>query len=150
MRALIQRVLEARVDIASEAGEVKVVGQIRQGLLILLGVDASDTEADVTKLMDKCLAYRVFADTEGKMNKSVSDIKGEILLVSQFTLSADTQKGLRPSFSKAAPPTLAEPLYNQAVAHVKQKLGQVQTGIFGADMQVQLVNDGPVTFMLEV
>ncbi len=145
MRALIQRVTEAKVTVAGET-----VGQIKQGLLVFLGVDASDSEAEMRKLMDKCLAYRVFSDDDGKMNKSVSEVGGEILLVSQFTLSADTRKGLRPSFSKAAPPDLARPIYEEAAAYIEKQLGAVQTGVFGADMQVGLLNDGPVTFILEV
>lgn len=144
MKALLQRVSQARVDIGAET-----VGAIDQGLLILLGVSAEDTEQSMRKLIDKSLAYRVFSDASGKMNLSVRDIAGEVLLVSQFTLCANTDKGLRPSFGSAAVPELAEALYDAAVAYLREQLGSVQTGRFGADMQIQLINDGPVTFLLE-
>lgn len=145
MKALVQRVTEARVDI-----DGATVGAIGQGALVLLGVEAGDDEVSAKTLFDKLLAYRIFSDPDGKMNLSVRDIKGEVLLVSQFTLCADTRKGLRPGFSRAAPPKDAEALYNYATDYVRSEIGQVQTGRFAADMQVQLVNDGPVTFMLEV
>ena len=143
MKALIQRVSSARVDVSGET-----VGSIGRGLLVLLGVEKHDTPASTEKLLDKLLQYRVFADAYGKMNLSVRDSGGGILLVSQFTLAADTNKGLRPSFSSAAPPALARQLYEHATAYLHQQHSQVATGIFAADMQVHLVNDGPVTFLL--
>ena len=143
MKALIQRVSQARVDVDNET-----VGKIGQGLLVLLGVERNDTVACAEKLLDKLLQYRVFADGEGKMNLSVRDIGGGVLLVSQFTLAADTQKGLRPSFSSAASPDLARQLYDHAVQYLRSRHGDVATGIFAADMKVHLVNDGPVTFLL--
>ncbi len=145
MKALIQRVTEASVSIDGER-----ISAIGRGLLVLLGVQAEDSETSAEKLMDKCLAYRIFSDEQGKMNRSLVDVRGELLLVSQFTLCADTGRGLRPSFSKAAAPAHAEALYEYALAHVESKLGRVAAGRFAADMQVQSVNDGPVTFMLEV
>ncbi|MEM8498228.1 MAG: D-aminoacyl-tRNA deacylase [Pseudomonadota bacterium] len=148
MKALIQRVQEARVDIAKQ-GELITSGQIGAGLLVLLGVQAEDTPETTQRLMQKCLDYRIFADNEGKMNLSLIASGGDLLLVSQFTLCADTGRGLRPSFSKAASPALAEDLYIQAAAYVRKKLGSVATGEFGANMQVHLINDGPVTFLLE-
>lgn len=144
MKALVQRVREARVVVGDDT-----VGEIGQGLLVLLGVEQADTPAVTEKLMDKLLHFRLFADEHGKMNRSVQDISGGILLVSQFTLAADTRKGLRPSFSSAAPPDLARALYEQATVYLQARLATVQTGIFAADMQVALVNDGPVTFLLE-
>lgn len=148
MKALIQRVQEARVDITTANGLV-TTGQIGAGLLVLLGVEAEDTSETMQKLLQKCLDYRIFADNNGKMNLNLVASGGELLLVSQFTLCADTGRGLRPSFSKAAPPALAQDLYNQATEYVRAKLGSVATGEFGADMQVHLINDGPVTFLLE-
>ncbi|MCB1616891.1 MAG: D-tyrosyl-tRNA(Tyr) deacylase [Pseudomonadales bacterium] len=145
MRALIQRVTEASVEV-----EGVCVGAIHRGLLVLLGVDKHDSEETALRMIDKLLAYRVFPDDEGKMNCSVTDIAGELLIVSQFTLSADTKKGLRPSFSSAAAPELAERLYNFVVNEVEGKLGNVASGVFGADMKVRLLNDGPVTFLLEI
>ena len=149
MKALIQRVREAHVEVNKDGHAIQV-GAIGPGLLVLLGVESGDTSASMQKLMDKCLAYRLFADDHGKMNLSLLDSGGELLLVSQFTLCADTGRGLRPSFSKAAPPALAEQLYLEAANYVVAKLGSVQTGQFAADMQVHLINDGPVTFSLEV
>jgi D-tyrosyl-tRNA(Tyr) deacylase len=143
MKALIQRVRRAQVDVNGEK-----VGRIEQGLLVLLGVERDDTRARAEKLLDKVLQYRVFADADSKMNLSVRDIDGGVLLVSQFTLAADTQKGLRPSFSSAATPALALEIYEHAVQYLQQQHRQVATGIFAAEMQVELVNDGPVTFML--
>ena len=144
MKALIQRVRHARVEVAGEC-----VGDIGQGLLVFLGVEKNDTEDAARRLLDKVLAYRVFADDEGRMNRSVQDIAGGVLLVSQFTLAADTRKGLRPSFSSAAPPELAEQLYHYAVAYARDLHPPLQTGTFAADMQITLLNDGPVTFLLE-
>lgn len=143
MKALIQRVSEASVTVAS-----KRIGAIGHGLLVLLGIDKTDTLDDVTKLAAKVAGYRVFADADDKMNLSVQDIQGGVLVVSQFTLAADTQSGRRPSFSSAAPPSEAEPLYLAFVNALNQLGIQTATGEFGADMKVALVNDGPVTFML--
>lgn len=143
MIALLQRVTEARVDIAG-----KTVGSIQQGLLVLLGIERDDQANDVSKLAQRVAQYRLFSDTDGKMNLSVSDISGSVLVVSQFTLAADTNTGRRPSFSSAAPPAQAEPLYQQFVAALQQLGIRVATGEFGADMQVNLTNDGPVTFLL--
>ena len=144
MLGLIQRVSSASVSIDNA-----VVGNINQGLLLLLGIEKNDLETAADKLLQKILNYRVFADPEGKMNLSLRDIGGELLVVSQFTLAADTNKGLRPSFSAAASPEQAEELYDyfltQAATAIKT---QLQSGRFGADMQVMLCNDGPVTFIL--
>lgn len=144
MKGLIQRVSHAQVIVDGE-----IVGAIDQGLLLLLGIEQADTEQKADKLLHKVLNYRIFADEQGKMNLSVKDIGGGLLVVSQFTLAADTKKGLRPSFSSAAHPTLAQDLYDYFVAQAKQQHTQVATGIFAADMKVSLCNDGPVTFMLE-
>ncbi len=145
MLGLIQRVKKAQVDVNDEC-----VGKIEQGILLLLGLEKADTHATADKLIDKLLAYRVFADEQNKMNCSVQQINGGVLVVSQFTLAADTQKGLRPSFSCAMPPLEAEQLYDYFVAQLRTKHEKVATGIFAADMQVSLVNDGPVTFILKV
>jgi D-tyrosyl-tRNA(Tyr) deacylase len=144
MKALIQRVSLARVEVAGE-----VVGAIDQGLLALVGVEREDDHARADKLLHKLLNYRVFSDEQGKMNRSLKDIDGGLLLVSQFTLAADTRSGLRPSFSSAAPPAHGEALYDYLLALAHQQHPQVACGRFGADMQVHLVNDGPVTFLLE-
>jgi D-tyrosyl-tRNA(Tyr) deacylase len=146
MKALLQRVSSAAVAIEGE-----VVGEIGPGLLVLLGLDKGDDLALGQRMLDKLLAYRVFADDDGRMNRSVSDIAGGVLLVSQFTLAADTRKGARPSFSSALPPGEAEPLYDQLLQQLHQRhAGPVAAGVFGADMQISLVNDGPVTFLLEL
>ncbi|WPC05541.1 D-aminoacyl-tRNA deacylase [Pseudomonas benzenivorans] len=145
MKALIQRVRGARVEVAGE-----VVGAIDQGLLALVGVEPQDTPESVAKLLHKLLNYRVFGDAEGKMNLSLGDVGGGLLLVSQFTLAADTKSGLRPSFSSAAPPALGAALFELLVEQARARHAQVATGRFGAEMQVHLVNDGPVTFLLEV
>lgn len=144
MLGLIQRVSSASVVI-----DYETVGEIDQGILLLLGVQKHDAMGSADKLLRKVLNYRMFSDPEGKMNLSLSDINGGLLIVSQFTLAADTKKGLRPSFSSAAPPEQAEDLYNYFVSQAAQQHLKVQNGRFGADMQVCLVNDGPVTFMLE-
>jgi D-tyrosyl-tRNA(Tyr) deacylase len=144
MKALIQRVRGARVEVAGE-----IVGAIDQGLLALVGVEPQDSPASVAKLLHKLLNYRVFGDAEGRMNLSLKDVQGGLLLVSQFTLAADTKSGLRPSFSSAASPALGAELFEQLVALARQQHPQVASGRFGADMQVHLVNDGPVTFLLE-
>lgn len=126
-----------------------MVGEIGQGLLILLGVERDDNTVIADRLVDKLLAYRIFADMNGKMNLSVTDLQGAALVVSQFTLAADTAKGLRPGFSSAAKPELAENLYNHVIAQIKQRGIKTATGQFAADMKVSLINDGPVTFLLE-
>lgn len=145
MKALLQRVSAASVAI-----EGATVAQIEQGLLVLVGLEPDDNQQSLEKMLHKLLNYRVFADEQGRMNRSLTDIQGGLLLVSQFTLAADTRSGLRPGFSTAAPPAQAEMLFDQMVQMAKQRYANVQTGQFGADMQVRLVNDGPVTFMLEV
>jgi len=145
MIALIQRVKKASVDVENET-----IGQIGQGLLVLLGVEKNDTPALADKLLKKVMNYRVFSDDDGKMNLSVQDISGELLIVSQFTLAADTTKGLRPGFSVAATPSDAKSLYEYFVNASIDLSMPTQTGEFGADMQVSLVNDGPVTFSLKV
>ncbi len=145
MIALIQRVSEAKVVVNN-----KNIGEIQQGLLVFVGVEKNDSEKQVSRLIDKVLSYRIFADEEGKMNLSVQDIKGGLLLVPQFTLAADTQKGCRPSFSSAAAPELGEKLFNEFIKQAKNKYQSIETGQFGADMKVSLLNDGPVTFWLQV
>ena len=149
MKTLIQRVSRASVEINGEAGGCRTVGAIDGGLLALIGVEKGDAEANADKLLHKLLHYRVFSDAEGKMNLNVQQAGGGLLLVSQFTLAADTRKGLRPSFSSAAPPADGERLFDYLVAQARTHELPVATGDFGADMQVALVNDGPVTFMLE-
>ncbi|MBV2207460.1 MAG: D-tyrosyl-tRNA(Tyr) deacylase [Pseudomonas sp.] len=144
MKALLQRVRHARVEVAGE-----VVGAIDQGLLVLIGVEREDDQARADKLLHKLLNYRVFADAEGRMNRSLKDVGGGLLLVSQFTLAADTRSGLRPSFSSAAPPSQGEALYDYLLAQARLQHPQVACGRFGAEMQVHLQNDGPVTFLLE-
>lgn len=144
MKALIQRVTSASVTVEHE-----VVGEIGQGLLVLLGVERNDDEQAVVKIAQRLTAYRVFADDAGKMNLSVKDIAGSILLVSQFTLAADTRKGLRPGFSTAAEPIAAKRIYELLIRQLKLQGVKVQCGQFAADMKVALVNDGPVTFLLE-
>jgi D-tyrosyl-tRNA(Tyr) deacylase len=145
MLALIQRVKQAAVEVGGER-----VGAIGPGLLVFLGVERDDTPVDAERLLKKVLAYRVFTDAEGKMNLSVTDVKGGVLVVSQFTLAADTTKGLRPSFSSAKPPAEAERLYEFFLSEARKVHQQeVACGRFGADMQVGLVNDGPVTFLLK-
>ena len=144
MIAFIQRVTSANVKV-----ENKMIGEISQGLLILLGVEKTDDETKAEKLLEKVLNYRVFSDDGGKMNLNVKQINGEILVVSQFTLVADTNKGLRPSFSKGAPPAEANRLYEYFVAKAKEQI-TTETGSFAADMKVSLTNDGPVSFWLQV
>ena len=145
MKALIQRVSQASVSVDGD-----LVGSIEAGLLVLLGLDKGDDREIADRMLDKLLAYRVFGDDQGKMNCGVADVGGGVLLVSQFTLSADTRKGLRPSFSSALPPGEAEPLYERTLASLRERHDKVAAGQFGADMQVALVNDGPVTFLLEL
>lgn len=145
MLALLQRVSSASVVVAG--GEV---GRIERGLLVFLGVQRGDDRQRCEKLAGKVINYRIFADEEGRMNRCVSEIGGGVLVVSQFTLAADTRKGLRPSFTPAAAPDEAETLYNYFTACVRREIPLVASGRFGADMQVSLCNDGPVTFLLEV
>jgi D-tyrosyl-tRNA(Tyr) deacylase len=145
MRLVIQRVREASVTV-----EGTITGQIGSGLLVLVGCAPTDDEAALAWLARKLVSLRIFSDENGQMNLSVRDVAGEILAVSQFTLLADARKGNRPSYTGAAPPAMAEPLYQRFVALVAQELGRpVATGIFGADMQVRLLNDGPVTIVLD-
>ncbi len=143
MIALIQRVTQAQVVV-----DTKVIGQISQGILALIGIEKTDTPENIPKLVDKLINYRIFADAEDKMNLSVKTIQGGILLVPQFTLAANTQKGLRPSFSSSASPEIANVLFSQFIVQMKNKYSPIETGLFGADMQVSLINDGPVTFIL--
>lgn len=144
MKIVIQRVLEAEVSI-----DGKTQGKIGKGLLLLLGVGAEDTKEIANKFLEKILKLRIFEDAEGKTNLSLQDVKGEILVVSQFTLYADCRKGNRPSFINSAPPAMAEELYEYFLATCKAKLGKVEHGQFGADMKVSLVNDGPFTIVLD-
>ena len=143
MIALIQRVNYARLTIGGE-----LHAEIGRGLLALIGVEKSDDAATAEKLLHKILAYRVFGDEEGKMNLSLKDVGGELMLVSQFTLAASTEKGLRPSFSSAMPPTEAEALYDELVRKAQSCYASVCSGVFAADMNIALENNGPVTFLL--
>jgi D-tyrosyl-tRNA(Tyr) deacylase len=145
MIALLQRVSEARVVVNN-----KMIGEIQRGLLVFIGIEKKDNLELVARLVDKVLSYRVFPDKEDKMNLSVLDIQGGLLLVPQFTLAADTQNGCRPSFSSAAAPELGKILFDEFVKTAKNKYQYVETGEFGADMKVSLLNDGPVTFWLQV
>ncbi len=144
MIALLQRVASASVSVSDEA-----VGRIGRGLLVLVAVQRDDSERDVRRLAERILSYRVFPDEEGRMNRSVLDEDGGLLLVPQFTLAADTRKGTRASFTRAAPPDKGEAYFRELVGICRDSLGKVETGRFGANMQVALVNDGPVTFWLE-
>ena len=144
MRAVIQRVTRARVTV-----DGAVVGEIRKGLVVLLGVAPDDTKSDADYLASKIVALRIFDDAHGKMNVSVKDVGGGLLVVSQFTLYGDVRRGLRPSWSDAAPPEIAEPLYNEFVESSRKLIQPVETGSFRAMMQVELVNDGPVTLIVE-
>ena len=144
MIAVIQRVTEASVRVDDE-----IVGEIGPGLLALVAVEPGDDEARIARMAERLLGYRVFADERGRMNRSVVEAGGGLLLVSQFTLAADTRSGMRPGFSAAAPPEVAEPGFNRLVARCRERhAGRVETGRFGAHMDVELVNDGPVTFLL--
>ena len=143
MIALLQRVTQAQVEVAGET-----VARIGKGLLVFIGVERSDDTAQAERLAQRLLDYRVFADDAGKMNLSLRDIKGDLLLVPQFTLAADTRKGLRPSFTPAADPAHGEHLFNFLLRQARILHDKVESGRFGADMQVSLINDGPVTFLL--
>lgn len=145
MKALLQRVVRAQVDVDGEC-----VGGIEQGLLVFLGLDLNDDPATADRMLDRLLAYRMFADESDRMNNSVADVGGGVLLISQFTLSADTRKGLRPGFSTAMPPAQALVLYDYILQRLNKLHPKVAAGVFGADMQVSLTNDGPVTFLLEI
>jgi len=144
MIALIQRVTEASVNVDHE-----VTGQIRRGLLVLLAVQPDDTGATAARLAERVLTYRVFPDENDRMNRSLVDEDLELLAVPQFTLAADTRKGTRASFTRAAPPEVGKQYFDQFVTECKKTLPTVETGVFGANMQVKLINDGPVTFWLE-
>ncbi len=145
MRAVVQRVSEASVKV-----DGKITGHIGRGLLILLAVHRDDTENQLKWVADKCRRLRIFEDNEGKMNRSLEDVDGEVLLVSQFTLYGEVKKGTRPSFIASAGPEKAESMYEQMVYHMERTIpGKVKTGIFAAKMEVSLVNDGPVTIIVE-
>ncbi|WP_286264320.1 D-aminoacyl-tRNA deacylase [Thalassotalea atypica] len=145
MIALIQRVSHANVVVENET-----VGEIGQGLLVLLAVEPEDTEQKTARLAERVAGYRIFEDEHGKMNLNVGQIDGDILVISQFTLAADTTRGMRPSFSKAAEPAFSDNMYRLFCTSLREKGFTVQTGIFGADMKVSLLNDGPVTFQLTI
>ncbi|MVZ63019.1 D-aminoacyl-tRNA deacylase [Sphingobacterium humi] len=144
MRAVIQRVSQASCTVGGE-----VTGAIEQGLLVLIGIEESDTMADIEWLAQKLVNLRIFSDEQGLMNKSIQDVNGNMLFISQFTLFAQTKKGNRPSFIRAGKPDFAKPMYEKMAAYLSQLLGkEVQLGIFGADMKIDLRNDGPVTIMM--
>jgi len=145
MICLIQRVSHGQVTVHQ-----KIIGKIDKGLVVLVGFQADDHPDKIPKMSHKLLHYRLFSDAEDKMNLNVQQVQGELLLIPQFTLAANTKKGLRPSFSSAAAPELATSLFNQFVTETQKQYPSIQTGEFGADMQVSLTNDGPVTFWLEV
>lgn len=144
MIGLLQRVSEARVRIEGE-----VIGEIGQGLMVLVGIEKNDGQPQMERLLQRLLGYRVFEDDDGKMNRSVQDVQGGLLLVPQFTLTADTNKGMRPSFTSGAAPDDAKEAFGRFVDLASSQFGKVQSGRFGADMKVELVNDGPVTFWLQ-
>ena len=144
MRAVVQRVTRSRVTVADQ-----ITGEIQNGLVVLLGIARDDTKDDADYLVPKIIALRIFDDAEGRMNVSVKDIDGGLLVVSQFTLYGDVRRGLRPSWSDAAAPEIAEPLYEYFVESCRKLLGRVETGSFRKMMQVELVNDGPVTILLD-
>ncbi len=144
MKAIIQRVKQAQVDV-----EETTIGNINQGIMVLLGVEHQDTIQDAEKLAQRIINYRIFNDEQGKMNLNLEQIQGELLVISQFTLAADTSRGRRPSFSSAATPQQANDVYQHFVKYCQQQNITTATGEFGADMQVSLINDGPVTFALE-
>lgn len=144
MIGLLQRVSEARVRVDGE-----IVGEIGQGLLVLVGVERNDAQPQMERLLERLLGYRAFEDKEGRMNLSLRDIGGGLLLVPQFTLAADTDKGMRPSFTSAASPDQAEQIFALLLEKARRDYEKVESGRFGADMKVELINDGPVTFWLE-
>lgn len=145
MIGLIQRVNSASVTVNAD-----VRGEIKEGILLLLCAEKNDSSEHIGKMAKKVANIRIFEDDEGKMNKSLSDIQGELLVISQFTLAADTKKGNRPGFSQAAPPYLGEQLYHEFIAYYKEHYGACEQGQFGANMQVALINDGPATFIIHV
>jgi D-tyrosyl-tRNA(Tyr) deacylase len=145
MKALLQRVIKSSVEIDN-----KIVGEINSGILLFIGIEKNDDEKIAIKMIDKILNYRIFADENDKMNLSVKDTNKEILAISQFTLAADTKSGTRAGFSTAMPPKPAEVLYDYFLDNIKSKHKKIQTGVFGADMQISLINDGPISFILEV
>ena len=145
MKCLLQRVTKAAVDVDGDR-----IGSIDSGLLVLVGFEKDDDPNRIERMAERLLGYRVFSDSEGRMNRSTRDVVGDLLLVSQFTLAADTNKGTRPSFSSAADPGVAHGFFDEFVELLKTRHeGRIATGRFGADMQVSLINDGPVTFLLE-
>ena len=144
MKALIQRVTSSMVEV-----DDKIVGQIDSGLLVFVGIEKQDDLLNADKMIERIISYRVFSDSDGKMNLNLKDIGGSILIVSQFTLAADTKNGTRAGFSTAMPPIQAESMYDYIVEQIKALKIDTQCGIFGADMKVSLVNDGPVTFLLD-
>lgn len=145
MRALIQRVSRAKVEVNKE-----VIGQIKKGLLVFIGVETNDTEVDVEYILHKLVHLRIFSDENGKMNHSVFEMKGEVLLVSQFTLHASTKKGNRPSYTRSASPELANSLYEECIKQAEALMpNKIQCGKFGADMKIDLINDGPVTILID-
>lgn len=145
MKVLIQRVTQAQVDV-----EGVCVGKINHGLLLFVGLEKKDTQHSLERMCHKVLNYRVFSDAQGKMNLSVKDVAGGVLVVSQFTLAADTHKGLRPGFSVAALPHVAKSLFQDFLNLLRAEYSDIESGIFAADMQVSLLNDGPVTFLIEI
>ena len=145
MIALLQRVLHASVAVDN-----KIIAEIEQGLLLFIGIEKTDDQSKADRLIERFLTYRIFSDSQDKMNLNVKDIDGGVLLVPQFTLAADTQKGTRPGFSAAATPELGRQLFDFVVIQTKQQHNTVETGKFAADMKVSLTNDGPVTFWLQV
>jgi D-tyrosyl-tRNA(Tyr) deacylase len=144
MQVLIQRVTRAKVEVLGQ-----ISGVINQGLLVFIGIEKNDEKAQMDKMARRILTYRIFNDRDAKMNLSVRDINGNILVVSQFTLAADTRCGTRPGFSTAKNPAQAEPLYAYFLQQLSAQLPNIQSGVFGADMQVSLTNDGPITFLLK-
>jgi len=144
MIGLLQRVSEASIRVDGET-----IGRIGQGLMVLVGIEKEDTQKDMDRMLERLLGYRVFEDDQGRMNLSVRDIDGGLLLVPQFTLAADTNKGMRPSFTSSAPPEEAREKFERFVGQASEAYSKVESGCFGADMKVGLVNDGPVTFWLQ-
>lgn len=152
MRVVIQRVIESNVAIAPAEGQerTQVIGSIGKGLMVLVGIEAADDDTDIAWLSKKIVNLRIFDDENGVMNLGIKDAGGDILLISQFTLQAATAKGNRPSYIKAAPPAIAIPIYEKFISQLEADLGKkVQTGKFGADMKVTIVNDGPVTILID-
>jgi D-aminoacyl-tRNA deacylase len=145
MKALLQRVTHAHVKVNEQ-----IIGEIQTGILILVGIEKTDNEATVNRLVERVLGYRIFTDDQGKMNLNVQNIQGGLLWVPQFTLVADTKKGMRPSFSSAAAPTYSKTLFESIIQKTRQQYPHIATGQFGAHMQIELCNDGPVTFLLAV